>query len=59
GEPVPLHLRNAPTPLMKHFGYGKEYRYVHDDQDAKEEMECLPERLRGKQYFKSDTTNKG
>jgi len=58
-EPVPLHLRNAPTPLMKHFGYGKEYRYVHDDQAAKEEMECLPERLRGRRYFKSDATNKG
>jgi len=57
--PVPLHLRNAPTPLMKHFGYGKEYRYVHDDQAAKEEMECLPERLRGRRYFKSDATNKG
>jgi putative ATPase len=58
-EPVPLHLRNAPTPLMKHFGYGKEYRYVHNDQAAKEEMDCLPEKLRGKRYFKSDTRNKG
>jgi putative ATPase len=58
-EPVPLHLRNAPTPLMKHFGYGKDYRYVHDDRDAKEEMDCLPEKLRGKRYFKNDTTNKG
>lgn len=51
-EPVPLHLRNAPTPLMKHLGYGKEYRYVHSDAAAKEEMECLPEKLRGHSYFK-------
>jgi putative ATPase len=49
--PVPLHLRNAPTPLMKHLGYGKEYRYVHSDPQAKEEMECLPEQLRGRKYF--------
>ena len=54
-EPVPLHLRNAPTPLMKHFGYGKDYRYVHDDPAAREEMECLPEKLRGRKYFLEDT----
>ncbi|HEY8204138.1 MAG TPA: replication-associated recombination protein A [Pyrinomonadaceae bacterium] len=55
-EPVPLYLRNAPTPLMKHLGYGKEYRYVHSDADAKDEMPCLPEKLRGKIYFKEDGT---
>ena len=55
-EPVPLHLRNAPTPLMKHLGYGKEYRYVHEDASAKEEMSCLPEKLRGRVYFKEDGT---
>ena len=55
-EPVPLHLRNAPTPLMKHLGYGKEYRYVHSDAAAKDEMECLPEKLRGHVYFKGDGT---
>ena len=49
--PVPLHLRNAPTPLMKNLGYGKDYRYVHSDPNAKEEMECLPEQLRGHKYF--------
>ena len=49
--PVPLHLRNAVTPLMKQVGYGKDYRYVHNDPDAQEEMECLPEQLRGKKYF--------
>ena len=53
-EPVPLHLRNAATPLMKHLGYGKEYRYVHSDADAKDEMPCLPEKLKGKIYFKED-----
>ena len=63
--PVPLHLRNAPTPLMKHLGYGKDYRYVHSDPTAKEEMECLPEQLRGRKYFDpkavppKEETNKG
>jgi putative ATPase len=60
--PVPLHLRNAVTPLMKHAGYGKDYRYVHNDPAAKEEMECLPEQLRGRKYFNPDDieqTNKG
>jgi putative ATPase len=52
--PVPLHLRNAVTPLMKKIGYGKDYRYVHDDPDAKEEMECLPEQLRGRKYFSDE-----
>jgi len=56
-EPVPLHLRNAPTPLMKHFGYGKDYRYVHEDPAASEEMECLPEKLRGHKYFDPDKTS--
>lgn len=55
-EPVPLHLRNAATPLMKHLGYGKEYRYVHSDEGAKDEMSCLPEKLRGKVYFEVETT---
>ncbi len=52
--PVPLHLRNAVTPLMKQVGYGKEYRYVHSDPAAKEEMECFPEQLRGRVYFSED-----
>jgi putative ATPase len=55
-EPVPLHLRNAVTQLMKHLGYGKEYRYVHSDRAAKEEMSCLPEKLKGKVYYKDDET---
>ena len=53
-EPVPLHLRNAVTPLMKHLGYGKEYRYVHSDAAAKDDMNCLPEKLRGRMYFEND-----
>jgi putative ATPase len=50
-EPVPLHLRNAITPLMKTIGYGSGYRYVHSDREAREEMACLPESLRGRVYY--------
>lgn len=50
-EPVPLHLRNAITPLMRRTGYGSGYRYVHSDPRAKEEMQCLPESLRGRVYY--------
>jgi putative ATPase len=50
-EPVPLHLRNAITPLMKTIGYGSGYRYVHNDTGAREEMACLPESLRGRVYY--------
>jgi putative ATPase len=57
--PVPLHLRNAATPLMKQIGYGKDYRYVHSDPGAKEEMECLPEQLRGRKYFLEEEQTKG
>src|SRR5437763_7777110 len=53
-EPVPLHLRNAITPLMKRVGYGSGYRYVHSDSRAREEMECLPERLSGRLYYDED-----
>jgi len=55
-EPVPLHLRNAPTPLMKHLGYGREYRYVHSDAAAQAEMSCLPEQLKGRIYLNDDLT---
>jgi putative ATPase len=53
-EPVPLHLRNTVTPLMKSVGYGQGYRYVHDDPQARAEMPCLPEPLRGRVYFESE-----
>jgi putative ATPase len=46
-EPVPLHLRNAVTSLMKAVGYGQGYRYVHDDPKARGEMARLPEPLHG------------
>jgi putative ATPase len=58
-EPVPLHLRNAVTPLMKQIGYGKEYRYVHSDPTAKGEMECLPVNLRGRKYFVANEESEG
>jgi putative ATPase len=57
--PVPLHLRNAVTPLMKQIGYGKEYRYVHNDRRAREEMECLPEQLRGRKYYSEEEQTGG
>jgi putative ATPase len=50
-EPVPLWIRNAPTPLMKELGYGVGYRYAHDEAEGVSEMECLPEGLRGRRYF--------
>jgi len=50
-EPVPLHLRNAPTGLMKNIGYGKGYQYAHDQEDKVADMACLPESLAGKIYY--------
>jgi putative ATPase len=50
-EPVPLHLRNAPTQLMKEAGYGKGYRYAHDDPAAAREMTCLPPGLLDRRYL--------
>nr|WP_239461984.1 replication-associated recombination protein A [Occallatibacter savannae] len=50
-EPVPLHLRNAPTKLMKELGYSKGYRYAHDEDDRVADMECLPDSLRGRSYY--------
>jgi len=55
-EPVPLHLRNAPTPLMKHLGYGRDYRYVHQDAGAQNEMSCLPDKLAGRIYYEDNET---
>lgn len=50
-EPVPLHLRNAPTGLMKELDYGKGYQYAHDAPGAVTEMTCLPESLQGRRYY--------
>jgi len=51
-DPVPLHLRNAPTKLMKQLEYGKGYEYAHDDPEGTAAMDCLPESLAGKRYYK-------
>jgi putative ATPase len=56
-EPVPLHLRNAPTRLMKGLGYGKGYRYAHDLESKVADMQCLPDNLRGRVYYQP--TNEG
>ncbi len=50
-EPVPLHLRNAPTRLMKQLDYGKGYQYAHDEADGVADMDCLPEGLRGRRFY--------
>jgi putative ATPase len=50
-EPVPLHLRNAPTRLMKALDYGAGYRYAHDAPDAQVDQEHLPDALRGRRYY--------
>jgi putative ATPase len=50
-EPVPLHLRNAPTGLMKNLGYGAGYQYAHDLEERVADMECLPENLEGRVYY--------
>jgi len=51
-EPVPLHLRNAPTRLMKELEYGKGYLYAHDEEGRVADMDCLPDSLRGRSYYK-------
>ncbi len=50
-EPPPLHIRNAPTNLMKELGYGKGYQYAHDLKEKVADMECLPDSLRGRRYY--------
>src|SRR5436305_4766332 len=54
-EPVPLHLRNAPTGLMKGLGYGKGYQYAHDLEDKAADMQCLPDNLRDRVYYHPTT----
>lgn len=50
-EPVPLHLCNAPTALMKELDYGKGYRYAHDTEEKLTDMACLPESLTDREYY--------
>ena len=56
-ESVPLHLRNAPTSLMKGLGYGKNYQYAHDTEAKVADMQCLPDSLRDRVYYRP--TNEG
>jgi putative ATPase len=56
-EPVPLHLRNAPTGLMKGLGYGRDYQYAHDTEAKVADMQCLPDSLRDRVYYRP--TNEG
>jgi putative ATPase len=56
-HPVPLHLRNAPTKLMKELGYSKGYKYAHDYEEGKANMKCMPEELEGTRYY--EPTNRG
>jgi putative ATPase len=56
-EPVPLHLRNAPTGLMKNLGYGKDYQYAHDLESKVADMQCLPDNLKDRHYY--HPTNQG
>ena len=51
-EPVPLVIRNAPTKLMKELDYGKGYQYAHDTQEKLTNMQCLPDSLLGKEYYR-------
>jgi putative ATPase len=51
-EPVPLHIRNAPTRLMTDLGYGQGYQYAHDAPDARVAQDHLPEALRGRRYYR-------
>ena len=50
-EPVPLHLRNAPTGLMRELDYGKGYKYAHDYGEKITAMSCLPDSMAGKTYY--------
>src|SRR5436190_21092839 len=56
-EPVPLHLRNAPTGLMKHLGYGQGYQYAHNLDSKVADMQCLPDNLKDRTYYQP--TNEG
>jgi putative ATPase len=55
--PVPIHLRNAPTKLMKELGYGRDYKYAHDEAEGVSEMSSLPEHLAGRRYY--EPTDRG
>jgi putative ATPase len=50
-DPVPLHLRNAPTPLMRRIGYGKGYKYAHDYAEAQVDQQNLPDAIKDRTYY--------
>jgi putative ATPase len=50
-DPVPLHLRNAPTPLMRRIGYGKGYKYAHDYEEAQVDQQNLPDAIKDRTYY--------
>ncbi len=54
-EPVPMNIRNAPTSLMKDLGYGNGYIYAHDTKEKMAAMQCLPDSLKDKEYYKPGT----
>lgn len=54
-EPVPLHIRNAPTKLMKELDYGKGYIYAHDTEEKLTKMQCLPDTLADRRYYRPTT----
>ena len=56
-QPVPLHLRNAPTSFMKNIGYGQGYQYAHDLEGKVADMQCLPDNLKDREYYAP--TNEG
>lgn len=53
-EPVPLHIRNAPTSLMAQLGYGEGYQYAHDTAEKLTPMTCLPDALADRRYYQPD-----
>ena len=53
-EPVPLNIRNAPTNLMKQLHYGEGYVYAHDTEEKMARMQCLPDSLLGRTYYRSN-----
>ena len=57
-QPVPLHIRNAPTTLMKEIGYGKNYKYAHSYEGNFVEMEFLPEKIKGKKFYSPGKSKK-
>jgi putative ATPase len=56
-EPVPMHLRNAPTRAMKEWGYSAGYQHAHNFDDALNTMECLPDSLAGRRWY--EPTDRG